>query len=427
MPAGEGTRRVPWSLGAAAVMLGCYVPAAGIAAVLPGLRGAGRIVAAGVLAATMAGIAAWLAAPRLAGPPPPRLPDPPRRALPPETERLARRLGLERQLDRALGRTRTEEEVYALAGQALGTLSPDVPSELLVAGPRRRQLLQVAEAGPDGEGPGCPVDRPERCEAIRLDRTLRWGSSEDLDACPFLAHRDRTACSAVCVPLRVAGNAAGVVHRTASVAEPATDFDVDALESIARRVEAHLTVMRLDAIRLDVTRPDVASPADDLDGATGLGRLPGRDEHRIAPRVEIEQIVTTLLHASRSFTVARCDITDLAGYRDRHGDARTAVAVRCFEQTTLSCVRPGDAVGRIGARELLLVFPDAAIGDVRRVLDRIREALILAFAERELAPLAPALGAVQAHGAARLDELLDAVDAAVRAPGPRPEGPGRPG
>ncbi len=400
MSAQMGTPRVRLCLGVTVSVLGCY----GIAVVATQLVGGrddlGRSASTALLAACLATVAAWFVLPRLAAteqPIPPE--DPPL----PEAERLARRLDFDRQLDRALERAHNERDLFELASRALGAMWPEARAEvLMVSGPDRHgrsaPLAQVAETGPDGEGPGCAVSTAAQCEAIRRDRTLRWSSSEDIDACPLLAHREGQACSAVCVPIRIVGSPAGVLHRTAPTTHPAQDFDVAALESLAARIEARLSMAQLVPNEVDLA---------DANGVFGRAALDGR--------------ISGLLRSLTPFALARCDVEDIAHYRDRHGEQAMAQALRCFERVTVRYLRPDDTVGRVGPHELVAVLPGASIGDARRVLERIREELTLQLNQLQLAPLRLATGTVQSHGRHDLDELLDAVDAAVISPS-RPGG-----
>lgn len=400
MSAREGTRRVRLCLGAAAVVMGCYGVAT-VAALLAGLHGFGRLAVAGVLTSCLAAGAGWMLAP---GPSRPLQPGTDHPAGSSAADQFTRRLDFDRQLDRALERAHSESDLFALTARALGSMWPDAPAEvLMVAGPGQRgrsaSLLQVTEAGPDGEGPGCPVARPEQCEAIHRNRTMRWRSSDDLDVCPFLAHREERARSAVCIPIRIVGKPAGVLHRTADVAGPAQDFDVAALESLTGRIEARLSMVHLSPGEVDLP---------DANGVYG--------------RAALDRRINALLRSLAPFALARCDVEDLAGYGERHGEQAAAEALRCFERTTVGCLRPDDTVGRVGPHELVAVLSGATVGDARRVLDRIREELVLQLNERRLAPLRLASGAVESHGRHGLDDLLDAVDAAVVSRGGPPPG-----
>lgn len=401
MTARKGARRAPFSLGAAAVIMGCYTVAGGVAALVPGLHGAGRTIAAGLLAASLAGIAAWLAAPRLAAPAPPLLPAPPLRQLFPETERLAQRLEFDRQLDRAIERADTEPAVYELAGRALASVPPVAPGELLVLGGKRQLLVQVAEAGPDDEGPGCPAAEASQCEAMRRNRTMRWRSSDDLDACPHLADRDMVPCSAVCIPIRILGEPIGVLHRTAPLEAPLGDLEVSYLEAIGSRVESRLSVLRL--------APEREESAD-TDG--------------VLSAAAIERRMAALLCSLTRFTAVRCDAEHLEDYEARYGEEATQTAMRTFERAAQRVIRPDDSLGRLSEDARLLVFPELPASDAQRVLGRLSEELALQLNAAGLAPLTVGFGIVPAEPGTSVELLLDQLDAAVNTaahgrPGPR--------
>ena len=64
-------RRAPAAIVAASVIITCYTLASAAAALVPGLDDAGKLLAAGVVLGSLAGLAAWLAGPRLGAPAPP--------------------------------------------------------------------------------------------------------------------------------------------------------------------------------------------------------------------------------------------------------------------------------------------------------------------------------------------------------------------
>ena len=76
------------------------------------------------------------------------------------------------------------------AGRRPSCSSP-TPAGRTSAGPR---------SPPAASAPGCGVETPWGCPAVRRGRTLYFESSDDLSACPRLSDRDGEPCSAVCVP-----------------------------------------------------------------------------------------------------------------------------------------------------------------------------------------------------------------------------------
>lgn len=103
------------------------------------------------------------------------------------------RAGRSRDLDatilRALDLAETEDEIVEVARRTLTATVPGRPGELLMADSSVAHLRLVAEY-PAGGGPGCKVDTPMSCPAVRRGHPLSFASSTDLDACPRLrGHR----------------------------------------------------------------------------------------------------------------------------------------------------------------------------------------------------------------------------------------------
>jgi hypothetical protein len=116
-----------------------------------------------------------------------------------------RRSDLESGLQRALEMVRTEPECYTLMQRAIERSEPGLRSEFLVADSSRAHFRQVIATGVGG-GPGCSVMAPDDCPATNRGQTQNWPSSSDLDTCPHLADRETGPCSAVCVPVSIAGS-----------------------------------------------------------------------------------------------------------------------------------------------------------------------------------------------------------------------------
>lgn len=392
--------RAPFSIGATALVLVCYALAATAAALIPGLQGAGQALAVGTLLACLAGIGSWLAAPRLARPAPPLLPDPPLHAQQgwPETQRLAQRLQFDRQLDRALELAEDEAAVGAIITKALQTIPPHAPAEFLLLGGQRRNLIQVVEVGPDGEGPGCPVLRHQDCEAIRRNRTLRFASGDDVDACRHLADRHALGCSAVCTPVRVLGEAIGVLHRTGADGLVASDLEVSYLESLAAKVESRLGLLRLGT----VNRTRDSGNSDGLDHRTGICSQPA-----------LEQKILGLARGLTPFALAQCDIDHFTSYAARHGEGTAEDALRTLGQAALRCLRPHDLLGHGGGDEFLAVFPETSAGDAARALERLRVELLLEQTYHNQPPFTVSFGIIESSFGRSLDELLVQADAAA--------------
>ena len=92
-------------------------------------------------------------------------------------------------------------------------ISPATPMELLLSDSSRAHLERAATS-PTAGAPGCPVESPFSCVAVRRGSPVVFDSSEALNACPKLRGRPAGACSAVCVPVSFMGRALGVLHAT---------------------------------------------------------------------------------------------------------------------------------------------------------------------------------------------------------------------
>ena len=96
-----------------------------------------------------------------------------------------------RDLQDALDMGETEADALEVTAKALRDAAPG-PAELLVADASRAHLRRAAIAA-GSEAPGCGVETPWGCPAVRRGRTLYFESSDDLSACPRLVGPRRGA------------------------------------------------------------------------------------------------------------------------------------------------------------------------------------------------------------------------------------------
>ncbi len=106
-----------------------------------------------------------------------------------EAEMLARveQQAFLRDVQDALDMGESEGDALEVTAKALRDAAPG-PAELLVADASRAHLRRAACA-PDREPPGCGVETPWGCPAVRRGRTLHFENSDDLSACPRLSAR----------------------------------------------------------------------------------------------------------------------------------------------------------------------------------------------------------------------------------------------
>ncbi len=256
-------------------------------------------------------------------------------------------------LHAALTAVEGEEEVSQVVAHALSTLGGDSPAELLLADSSRAHLVR-AVAHP-GDGPaGCPVESPDRCLAVRLARTVVCRDSDDLDACVRLRGRPAGKCGGVCVPVTIAGRAAGVLHTQLASGLGASETQVSRLEILATEA-----ANRLGSVR-SLAEAQLQAATDPL---TGLS-------NRRALAAAVAQIVRD----GTPYTACLLDLDHFKRLNDTHGHEAGDKALRVFARVMGECARTGDVLARFGGEEFALVLPRVDEGGAALVIDRLRRA-----------------------------------------------------
>ena len=154
-----------------------------------------------------------------------------------------RRAEAEAQLQRGLEMESSEEGASAVVRQALETLVPGQPVELLVADSSRAHFRQAVSTTDDGRG-SCQVGSPGECPVANGGQSRFFGDSRDIDTCPYLRGKPDPVWAS-CVPVSIAGRSTGVLHAEGPVDEPADDELADELELVARRAGERIGVLRV--------------------------------------------------------------------------------------------------------------------------------------------------------------------------------------
>jgi len=265
-----------------------------------------------------------------------------------------RRNDFESGLQRALEMARTEQDCYALMQRAVEGISPALCSEFLVADSSRAHFHQVITTGIEG-GPGCPVMAPDDCPATTRGQTEKWPSSTAIDTCPHLRDRDTGSCSAVCVPVSIAGKTVGVVHAIGPDHDPPHSSTSADLELIARKAGERIGILRA------FSRTEAQARTDPLTG--------------LLNRRSLEAAVLDLTADARPYAVAYGDLDHFKLLNDIHGHDTGDRALRLFARVLRDEVRPNDIAARYGGEEFVVVLPDCTIADAYTVVDRVRTRL----------------------------------------------------
>lgn len=257
-------------------------------------------------------------------------------------------------LSEALEMADEESQAYEVVTRAMIEIAPSAPAELLLADSSRAHLRHVAHS-PAAEAPGCQVESPFACVAVRRGQPVTFESSEALNACPKLRGRPSGPCSAVCVPVSFMGRALGVLHTTGPEAQPPSAEQTVQIATLATQTGARIGTLRA------FEKTQLQASTDSLTG--------------LINRRTLEAEIRELLHADLPFSLAVADLDRFKTINDTYGHDAGDRVLRQFSQVASAMLRDGDLIARWGGEEFTIVLPaidrNAAVG----VLDRIRDAV----------------------------------------------------
>lgn len=294
-------------------------------------------------------------------------------------------------MHRALDMAATEDGAYDAVRRAMDRGTPRLASELLLADSSDAHLKRAVTGGSDL--PGCGVESPRACPAIRRSQTLQFASGEDIDACPHLTDRPQGDRAAVCVPVSVAGRSIGVLHSTAAPSEPATTDEVTRLETIATQAGSRIGLLRV----MESTYLQAAT-----DPLTGL-----------LNRRSFENQVQELLRRHTPMAVAMADLDHFKKINDSHGHDAGDRALRLFARLLRSTLRSEDLVSRYGGEEFVVAFPGLSTDAAAKALNRVQEALLVALASGDVPPYTASFGISHTNHARSLEDLCRTADRAL--------------
>jgi diguanylate cyclase (GGDEF)-like protein/PAS domain S-box-containing protein len=295
------------------------------------------------------------------------------------------------QLIEALEMADDEGGAYEVIELAMSEVSSVTPMELLLADSSRAHLQRVTTS-PTAGAPGCPVQSPFSCAAVRRGSAVVFDSSEALNACPKLRSRESGPCSAACVPVGFMGRALGVLHVTAAEGQPPDAQKIEQLTTLATQAGARIGTLRaFEKSQLQA-------------GTDGLTGLPNRR----AVQAELRR----LIKSEETFALAFADLDRFKALNDKHGHESGDRALRLFAQVCQSVLRDGDMVARWGGEEFVLVMPGLRRRGAVAVLERLRARLAEAHTGSH-PRFTSSFGVTDADDAGNLEELIHIADAAL--------------
>jgi diguanylate cyclase (GGDEF)-like protein/PAS domain S-box-containing protein len=296
------------------------------------------------------------------------------------------------ELTEALEMVDEEHGAYDVIERAMVAVSPDAPSELLLADSSRAHLHR-ATSSPAGV-PGCPVTSPFSCIAVRRGQAVTFESSEALNACPKLRGRTGGPCSAVCVPVGFMGRALGVLHTTGPDGRPPTPDETAQLTILAGQAGARIGTLRA----FEKTQLQAAT-----DGLTGL-----------LNRRTFESRVRGLIAGGRLFALVVTDLDHFKNLNDTYGHEAGDAALRLFAHVAREALREQDVIARWGGEEFALVLPEIDSGMAVPILERLRERLAHAHTGGRPAFTA-SFGVTDSMAGSGLERLMAIADAGLYA------------
>ncbi len=303
---------------------------------------------------------------------------------------LAQRIAFEASLQSALEMSNAEASVFDLVTEALGQAAPGMRSELLLADSSTAHFRQVLVSEADADRAGCGVVSPNDCPAASRARTMVFPTSTALDACPYLRGR---GCSALCVPMSIAGSSMGVFHVTTDDGSPPSAATQANVEVVGRRTSERLAMLR--AFELSQTQAN-------SDSLTGL-----------MTRRSLEAAVRELHAAAKPYAVAYGDLDHFKLLNDTFGHATGDRALRTFSQVLRDSVRPADIPARYGGEEFVIVLPECSVAEAELVLERVRTRLAERAVMADLPPFTVSFGLVASDRARDFDQVVALADAAL--------------
>jgi diguanylate cyclase (GGDEF)-like protein len=302
-----------------------------------------------------------------------------------------------RDVQHAFEMANDEGELFDVAGLALGEIARDEVggTEILVADSSGAHVSRSV-VSTVGSAPGCGVDTPGACPAVRRGQTLGFEDPSGLAACPRLRERELPAgTGATCVPVTVLGTPSAVLHATYSFIEEETEYDklVDSLEGVAVQLGARLGMLRA------MSRSQLQAETDPLTG--------------LLNRRAMENQVRDLRSGGKDFAVAMLDLDHFKLLNDTYGHDTGDRALRLFTRVLTDATRELDIVCRHGGEEFVVVLPDATVTSAAPVFQRLRTRLAEAVASSQVPPFTVSIGLCDSTWSEDLQELLNSADNAL--------------
>ena len=312
-----------------------------------------------------------------------------------EERERAQRQSFASALQDALEMATNEPDVYRIVGRALRQSLSQPQVDVLVADSSNAHFQRTVALGIAGaEEPNrCGVASPVDCPAANRGHTLIFPTSIALSACPYLQDRPSGPCSAVCVPISIAGKTVGVTHAVGPDKVPPNETEVVFLEITSRRAAERVAMLRA------FEESETQARSDPL---TGLSN-----------RRSLENRARDLQREGVRYALAYGDLDHFKLLNDTHGHEAGDQALRLFSRVLRDSIRPDDVAARYGGEEFVLVLPNTDMKAATLVLERIRENLARALAAGRVAHFTISFGLASSTDSETFDGVVAIADEAL--------------
>jgi len=310
-------------------------------------------------------------------------------------ERLADadRAAFEAELTQALDMSQTEADGLRSIKLILQEIVTDGPTEFLLADSSHAHLKQVLSTDDETYRPGCPALVPGDCPAIRRGTSLTFSDGTAFSACPSLRDRGGEPCSAVCVPVSVAGRTVGVLHTTRDNGVTPDHVMVERLTEVADRSGDRIGVLRAFA------KSQAQASTDPLTGMLN--------------RRSFENEVSKRLREGAGLAVAYCDLDHFKDLNDTYGHDAGDRALRLFSKVVRDSLRDNDVAGRWGGEEFVIMFDDSDSSTAAAGIDRLRQHLSVTVGAGSTPAFTASFGVADTSMTVDLEELVNMADEAL--------------
>lgn len=311
-------------------------------------------------------------------------------------ERRVRELEQTNRLAELLHASRSEEEVYEIAGRIAASLLPHYRGTVAITSASGVLVEVRSRWGDPDRGDRADVFAPDDCWAIRRGRLHASDRDESLRCRHAAADRDH-----LCAPLVASGEMLGVL--TLAPAEPGGTL-TDEVRQLAITV-AETVALSVANIRLRETlrRQSIRDPL------TGLF-------NRRYLQEALESEVRRATRKQGSIAVLMIDVDYFKQFNDTHGHAAGDAVLRAVGRFLAESVRGGDVACRWGGEEFVVMMPEAEIESAAARAEELRQAieeLGATYAGGALGGITVSIGiaAFPRHGSG--EEVLQAADEAL--------------